>query len=65
MLEFHTFVIELKAKIMKGLLLLIGISFSISAYSQNNTVKTDWDKVIITFCASVIQSAPAKNYSKI
>ena len=46
MLKFLTFVIEPNAKIMKQLLLLIGLSFSISAYSQNNTVTTDWDNGI-------------------
>ena len=46
MLKFLTFVIEPKTKIMKQLLLLIGLSFSISAYSQNNTVTTDWDNGI-------------------
>ncbi len=38
--------IEHKAKIMKGLLLLTGLSFSINSYSQNNTATTDWDNGI-------------------
>ena len=38
--------IEHKAKIMKGLLLLIWLSFSIISYSQNNTATTDWDNGI-------------------
>lgn len=46
MLKFLTFVIEPKAKIMKQLLLLIGLSFSINSYSQNNTATTDWDNGI-------------------
>ena len=57
--KFLTFVIELKAKIMKGLLLLIGLSFSISAYSQNNTVTTDWDNGI--FNKRILKSHYSEN----
>ncbi len=35
---------------MKGLVLLIGLSFSINSYSQNNTVKIDWDNGIFNKC---------------
>tara|TARA_B100000497_G_C7572339_1_gene344874 strand:- start:288 stop:680 length:393 start_codon:yes stop_codon:yes gene_type:complete len=46
MLKFLTFVIEPKAKIMKELLLLIGITFSLNTFSQNNSQTTDWDNGI-------------------
>lgn len=59
MLKFLTFVIEHKAKIMKGLLLLIGLSFSISAYSQNNTATTDWDNGI--FNKRILKSHYSEN----
>ena len=53
------FVTESKAKVMKELLLLVGLSFSISTYSQNNSVTTDWDNGI--FNKRILKSHYSEN----
>lgn len=60
MLKFLTFVIEPKAKIMKELLLLIGVTFSLNTFSQNNTVTTDWDNGI--FNKRILKSHYSENH---